>query len=62
MGWDKVISYSDNQRRDMIYHHHAKVLESIRNMTGSDPIMAKQLVDLLHARVHARTPPILDGR
>ena len=53
-GWDKVIGigYSDNQKRDLIYRHLAKLCESLRKVTGSDPIMAK-LVDLLHARVHA---------
>jgi hypothetical protein len=54
-GWDKVIGvgYSDKQRRDLIYRHLANVSASVRKVTGADPIMAKQLVDLLHARVHA---------
>jgi hypothetical protein len=54
-GWEKVIGvgYSDRQRRDVIYRHLAKMMECLRNVTGRDPIMAKQLVDLLHARVHA---------
>ncbi|KAJ1615622.1 hypothetical protein T492DRAFT_157330, partial [Pavlovales sp. CCMP2436] len=54
-GWDKVIGvgYSDTLKRDLIYRHLAKLLESLRKVTGADPIRAKQLVDLLHARVHA---------
>jgi hypothetical protein len=54
-GWDKVIGvgYSDKQKRDLIYRHLAKVNEVLRKVTGSEPVMAKQLVDLMHARVHA---------
>lgn len=54
-GWNKVIGigYSTKQKRDLIYRHLANLRESLRGVTGSDPIMAKQLVDLLHARVHA---------
>ena len=53
--WQKVIGvgYTDKQKRDLIYRHVAKAMDCVRNVTGADAIMAKQLVDLLHARVHA---------
>jgi hypothetical protein len=53
--WQKVIGvgYTDKQKRDLIYRHFAKAMDCVRNVTGADAIMAKQLVDLLHARVHA---------
>lgn len=54
-GWDKIIGvgYSDKQKRDLIYQHLKDLRESLRKVTGADPIMAKQLIDLFHARVHA---------
>jgi len=54
-GWTEVIGigYSEKQRRDLIYRHLAKLTECLRKVTSADPTMAKQLVDLMHARVHA---------
>jgi hypothetical protein len=54
-GWNKVIGigYSEKQRRDLIYRHLAKLTDCLRKVTSADPIMAKQLVDVMHARVHA---------
>jgi hypothetical protein len=54
-GWNEVIGigYSEKQRRDLIYRHLAKLTECLRKVTSADPTMAKQMVDLMHARVHA---------
>jgi hypothetical protein len=53
--WKEVLgtAYSDTQRRDLIYKHLHKLLEMTRMVTRGDTMKAKQLIDLLHARVHA---------
>ena len=53
--WKGVIGvgYSEPQRRDLIYKHLQKLLDLTRSVTRGDATKAKQLIDLLHARVHA---------
>ena len=53
--WKDLIGmgYSEPQRRDLIYKHLQKLLDLTRTVTHGDASKAKQLVDLLHHRVHA---------
>ena len=53
--WKDIVGvgYSEPQRRDLIYKHLQKLLDLTRTVTHGDACKAKQLIDLLHHRVHA---------
>lgn len=63
--WKEIIGvgYSSAQQRDLIYKHLQKLLDLTRSVTRGDSVMAKQLIDLLHARAHTgeqRSVDVLD--
>ena len=59
--WQTVLGagYSEGQRRTL-YRHVQKLLDAAREITGGDALKAKQLTDLLYARVHAGEERVLD--
>jgi hypothetical protein len=61
--WEGIIGvgYSEPQRRDLIYRHLQKLLDLARKVTHGDATKAKQLIDLMHARVHAGEQRVQSG-